>query len=363
MPRTGRPKAVLELTDGERDQLVRWSRRAKSSQALALRSKIILSCAEGRDNTTVAARLGCSSATVGKWRRRFVENRLDGLVDEPRPGGPRSVSDEQVERVVIDTLERTPRDATHWSRASMAAQSGLSKSTVGRIWRAFGLKPHLVDTFKLSSDPLFVEKVRDVVGLYLNPPERAVVLCVDEKSGIQALNRSSPLLPMMPGVAERRTFDYVRAGTTDLFAALDIATGLVIHSLQKRHRATEFKKFLNQIDQTVPADLDVHLICDNLSTHKTPSIAAWLTAHPRFHLHFTPTSSSWLNQVERWFGLLTDRQIRRGVHGTVAALEQDIKSWIDQWNDNPRPFTWTKTADEIFERLGRYLQRIPGARH
>ena len=242
-----------------------------------------------------------------------------------------------------------------------ATQSGLSKSTVGRIWRAFGLKPHLVDTFKLSSDPLFIEKVRDVVGLYLNPPERAVVLCVDEKSGIQALNRSAPLLPMMPGAPERRTFDYARAGTTDLFAALDVATGLVIHAIQRRHRASEFKKFLTQIDQAVPAEFDVHLICDNLATHKTPAITAWLAAHPRFHLHFTPTSSSWLNQVERWFGLLTDRQIRRGVHDSITALEHDIESWIDHWNANPKPFVWTKTADEILTRLARYLQRIPGA--
>jgi transposase len=245
----------------------------------------------------------------------------------------------------------------------MAAETGLSKSTVGRIWRAFGLKPHLVETFKLSSDPLFIEKVRDVVGLYLNPPERAVVLSVDEKSGIQALNRSSPLLPMMPGVAERRSFDYARAGTTDLFAALDVATGLVIHSIQRRHRAIEFKKFLNQIDQTVPDELDVHLICDNLSTHKTPAITAWLAAHPRFHLHFTPTSSSWLNQVERWFGLLTERQLRRGIHDNVSALEHDIQAWIEQWNSNPQPFIWIKTADEILEKLARYLQRIPGAGH
>jgi transposase len=363
MPRTGRPKADLTLTDQERAQLLQWSRRSTSAQSLALRSKIILGCAAGSDNQAVAARLGCSTATVGKWRRRFVEKRLDGLTDEPRPGGPRSVSDDLVEQVVVDTLERTPRDATHWSRSSMAAETGLSRSTIGRIWRAFGLKPHLVDTFKLSSDPLFVEKVRDVVGLYVNPPERAVVLCVDEKSGIQALNRSAPLLPMMPGLAERRTFDYVRAGTTDLFAALDVATGLVIHSIQRRHRAAEFKRFLNQIDQTVPTNLDVHLICDNLSTHKTPAISSWLAAHPRFHLHFTPTSSSWLNQVERWFGLLTDRQLRRGVHNSVTALERDIQSWIDQWNENPQPFTWTKTADEIFERLARYLQRIPGAGH
>ena len=287
MARTGRPKADLALTDREREQLLRWARRAKSAQSLSLRSKIILRCAEGMDNTSVAAQLGCSTATVGKWRRRFVADRLDGLTDEPRPGAPRSVSDDQVEQVVVATLERTPREATHWSRASMAAETGLSKSTVGRIWRAFGLKPHLVETFKLSSDPLFIEKVRDVVGLYLDPPERAVVLSVDEKSGIQALNRSSPLLPMMPGVAERRSFDYARAGTTDLFAALDVTTGLVIHSIQRRHRAIEFKKFLNQIDQTVPDELDVHLICDNLSTHKTPAITAWLAAHPRFHLHFT----------------------------------------------------------------------------
>lgn len=363
MARTGRPKADLALTDQEREQLLRWGRRAKSAQSLALRSKIILSCADGMDNTSVAAQLGCSTATVGKWRRRFVADRLDGLTDDPRPGAPRLVSDDQVEQVVVATLERTPRDATHWSRASMAAEAGLSKSTVGRIWRAFGLKPHLVETFKLSSDPLFIEKVRDVVGLYLNPPERAVVLCVDEKSGIQALNRSSPLLPMMPGVAERRSFDYARAGTTDLFAALDVATGLVMHSIQRRHRAIEFKKFLTQIDQSVPAELDVHLICDNLSTHKTPAIGAWLAAHPRFHLHFTPTSSSWLNQVERWFGLLTERQLRRGVHDNVSALEHDIQVWIEQWNADPQPFAWIKTADEILERLARYLQRIPGARH
>jgi len=353
----------LILTADEREQLLRWSRRAKSSQALALRSRIVLVCADGVDNKTVAARLGCAEATVGKWRGRFVAERLDGLVDEPRPGGPRSITDEQVERVVVATLERTPRDATHWSRASMAAESGLSRSTVGRIWRAFGLKPHLVDTFKLSSDPLFIEKVRDVVGLYLDPPERALVLCVDEKSGIQALDRSAPVLPMMPGMPERRTHDYVRSGTTTLFAALDVASGAVIGSLHRRRRAVEFKKFLTKIDTEVPAQLDVHLICDNLSTHKTPAITAWLTAHPRFHLHFTPTSSSWLNQVERWFALLTDHKLRRGVHKSVPALEKDIRTWVKNWNQNPRPFTWTKTADQILERLASYIQRIPGAGH
>jgi transposase len=354
---------VLVLTEDEREQLVRWSRRARSSQALALRSRIVLACADGADNKSVAGRLGCAEATVGKWRRRFVADRLDGLVDEPRPGAPRSISDEQVEQVLVATLERIPRDATHWSRASMAAESGLSPSTVGRIWRAFGLQPHRSDTFKLSTDPLFIEKVRDVVGLYLDPPERALVLCVDEKSGIQALDRSAPVLPMMPGMPERRTHDYVRSGTTTLFAALDLASGTVIGSLHRRRRAVEFKKFLTKIDTEVPPELDVHLICDNLSTHKTAAIDKWLQAHPRFHMHFTPTSSSWLNQVERWFGLLTDNRLRRGVHRSVPALEKDIRNWITNWNENPHPFAWTKTADEILERLASYIQRIPGGGH
>ena len=363
MARTGRPKAELVLTDEERDQLVRWSRRAKSAQSLAVRSKIVLSCAQGLDNIEVAVKLGVVPATVSKWRRRFVERRLDGLLDEPRPGGPRSISDEAVEAVIVATLERTPKDATHWSRASMAAETGLSRSTIGRIWRAFSLKPHLVDTFKLSTDPLFIEKVRDVVGLYLDPPERALVLCVDDKTGIQALDRSSPVLPMMPGMPERRTHDYARCGVTTLFAALDVSSGQVIGALHRRHRAVEFKKFLAKIDANVPTDLDVHLVCDNLATHKTPAIAAWLAAHPRFHLHFTPTSSSWLNQVERWFGLLTDKQLRRGTHKSVQTLEKDIRDWISTWNEHPRPFVWTKTADEILERLNSYLQRIPGAGH
>jgi len=354
---------VLELAEGERDQLLRWSRRATSAQSLALRSRIVLACADGLDNKQVAAKLGIVPATVGKWRRRFVERRMDGLLDEPRPGGPRSISDEQIEAVIVATLERTPKDATHWSRASMAAETGLSRSTIGRIWREFRLKPHLVETFKLSSDPLFIEKVRDVVGLYLDPPERALVLCVDEKSGIQALDRSAPVLPMMPGMPERRTHDYVRSGTTTLFAALDVASGQVIGSLHRRHRALEFRKFLTKIDTEVPDELDVHLVCDNLSTHKTPAIMRWLDAHPRFHLHFTPTSSSWLNQVERWFGLLTDKQLRRRVHKSLPALEKDIRTWVITWNENPRPFVWLKTADEIFERLNTYLQRIPGAGH
>jgi transposase len=355
--------AAVELTDEQRETLQRWSRRAKSSQALALRSKIVLAAGGGLSNAAIAEKLGCHPVTVGKWRSRFVAAGLDGLSDEPRPGAPRTITDEQVEHVVVATLERTPVDATHWSRASMAAESGLSRSTVGRIWKTFGLKPHQAETFKLSNDPQFIDKVRDIVGLYLDPPERALVLCVDEKSQIQALDRSAPVLPMMPGMPERRTHDYVRHGITTLFAALDVVTGEVIGSIHRRHRATEFRKFLAKLDKQVPAELDVHLICDNYSTHKAPVVARWLDAHPRFHMHFTPTYSSWLNQVERWFALLTDKQLRRGVHKNLQALERDIRTWITQWNDNPRPFAWTKTADEILERLAAYLDRIPGAGH
>jgi transposase len=355
--------AAVVLTDDERETLVRWSRRAKSAQFLALRCRIVLGCAEGKSNQQLAAEVGVWPQTVGKWRRRFLESGLDGLSDEPRPGAPRTISDEQVEEVVVATLERTPANATHWSRAAMAAESGLSRSTVGRIWKTFGLKPHQTETFKLSTDPQFIDKVRDIVGLYLDPPEKALVLCVDEKSQIQALDRSAPVLPMMPGMPERRTHDYLRHGVTTLFAALDVATGQVIGSIHRRHRASEFKKFLTTLDKQVPAGLQVHLICDNYSTHKTPAIRTWLDAHPRFHMHFTPTYSSWLNQVERWFGLLTDTQLRRGVHKNLQALERDIRAWIAQWNENPKPFIWTKTADEILQRLAAYLDRIPGAGH
>jgi transposase len=363
MPRTGRPKALLELTEQERDQLQRWARRRKSSQALALRSRIVLACASGADNKSVAAALGCAQATVGKWRAGFVEHRLDGLTDEERPGRPPSITAEQVEDVVVATLESVPANATHWSRAKMAERSGLSRSTIGRIWKAFDLKPHRAEGFKLSNDPLFVQKVYDVVGLYLNPPEAAVVLSVDEKSQVQALARSQPAFPMMPGMPEKRTHDYVRHGTTSLFAAFNVADGSVISSLHRRHRSTEFKKFLVKIDAEVPDDLDVHLICDNYGTHKHPAVMRWLEAHPRFHMHFTPTYSSWINQVERFFAFITADLLVRSDHRSVQALEKDIRAWVKAWNDNPKPFIWTKSADEILASLGRLLQRTTGAGH
>lgn len=351
------------MSEGEREQLESWARRGKSAQALAQRSRIVLAAAEGLKNTEISQRLSLDHATVGKWRSRFARDRLDGLVDEPRPGKPRTISDAQVEEVIVKTLESTPKNATHWSTRSMASEVGLSQTAVSRIWRAFGLQPHRQETWKLSKDPQFVAKVRDVVGLYLDPPERAVVLCVDEKSQIQALDRTAPILPMLPGTPERATHDYKRSGTSSLYAALDISTGKVIGSLHARHRAIEFKKFLQTLDREVPDALAVHVILDNSSTHKTPAIQRWLLAHPRFVLHFTPTSSSWLNLVERWFSELTTKKLRRATHRSVQEPNNDIRAWIDTWNDEPKPFVWTKTADQTLDPITRYRGRITDSGH
>jgi transposase len=353
----------IELSEAEREQLESWSRRWTTAHALAQRSRIVLLVADGLRSGQVAERLGVHRNTVAKWRRRFEAERLDGLVDEPRPGQPRTITDAKVDEVITKTLEAAPRDATHWSTRSMAAEVGLTQSAVHRIWKAFGLQPHRSETFKLSRDPQFVAKVRDVVGLYLNPPERAVVLCVDEKSQIQALDRTQPILPMQPGLPERATHDYKRHGTSSLYAALDVSSGQVIGRLHGRHRAIEFKQFLQTLDREVPADLDVHVILDNSSTHKTPAIRKWLTSHPRFVLHFTPTSSSWLNLVERWFAELTTKKLRRGTHRSVGQLNADIRAWIQTWNENPRPFVWTKTAEQILDSIARYCTRINESRH
>ncbi len=363
MARTGRPKAELNLSDEEREQLSRWTRRRKTAQALALRSRIVLACAEGMANKDVAVLVGCSAPTVTKWRSRFVEYRLDGLSDDPRPGRPATITTEQVEDIVVATLESTPENATHWSRSKMAERAGLSKSTIGRVWKAFGLTPHRTDGFKLSNDPFFVEKVYDIVGLYLNPPESAVVLSVDEKSQVQALSRSQPAFPMMPGMPEKRTHDYARHGTTSLFAAMNVSDGTVIASTHRKHRAVEFKKFLTKIDAQVPADLDVHIVCDNYGTHKSPTIVSWLAKHPRFTMHFTPTYSSWINQVERLFAEVTRELLQRSDHRNVQTLEKDLRNWVKGWNENPKPFIWTKTAEDILESLGRLLKRINGAGH
>jgi transposase len=363
MVHPGTPTAEVVLIDEEKDALERWARRPTSAQALALRCRIVLACAEGDTNTAVAARLGIDRKTVGKWRNRFIEHRLDGLHDEPRPGAPRTIADESVEAVIVKTLEETPTNATHWSTRSMAKATGMSQSAISRIWRAFGLKPHLVETFKLSPDPLFIEKVRDIIGLYVNPPEGALVLCVDEKSQIQALDRTAPVLPLRPGLPERRTHDYMRNGTTNLYAALDVASGKVIADVTERHRAQEFRSFLNRINRSVPDDLDVHLVVDNVSTHKTPEIRRWLLRHPRFHLHFTPTYSSWMNLVERWFAELTNKWLRRGTHRSTRELEAAITAWIDNWNEDPKPFVWHKSADEILDTLAGYCERINDSAH
>jgi transposase len=361
--RTGRPMAELKVSAEERATLERWVRRRSSAQALALRAGIVLDCASGISNTVVARRRRVSQQMVGKWRSRFVRHRVAGLLDEPRCGAPRTVQDAHIEAVIVRTLESVPRDATHWSTRAMAEASGLSHMTVQRIWKAFGLEPHRSETFKLSSDPQFVEKVRDIVGLYLNPPERALVLCLDEKTQIQALDRSQPVLPMRPGQAERRSHDYLRHGTTSLFAALDAKTGKVLGDLHRRHRSLEFRKFLDSIEAAVPDGLDVHLILDNYGTHKTVLIRRWLAKRPHYHLHFTPTGASWINLVERFFALLTEKQIRRGIHRSTRELEQAIRHYLDTYNETAKPFVWTKTADQILASVARFCQRTSVTGH
>ena len=352
----GRAVAIV-LSDGERVELDRRVRRRKSSHGAARRARIVLLAADGLSNTAIAEKLGVSRLTVGTWRRRFAERGIEGLDDEPRPGAPRRIGDDKIAEVVTRTLETVPDDATHWSRRSMARASGISATTVHRIWSAFGLQPHRSETFKLSSDPLFIDKVRDIIGLYLDPPERALVLCVDEKSQIQALDRSQPMLPMRPGQAERRSHDYKRHGTTTLFAALDVATGAVIGSCMRRHRAREFRAFLDAVERNLPAELDIHVVMDNASSHKTRLIQSWFDKRPRWHRHFTPTSSSWINQVERFFALLTERQIKRGAHRSTAELEAAIERYIETHNRDPKPFRWTKSADDILASIERFCQR------
>jgi len=359
----GRPIPPLILNREERQTLENWARRPTSAQALAQRARVILACARGKTNTVVAQEMRLTQPTVGKWRSRFLARRLEGLLDEPRPGAPRRISDAEVERVMRLTLETQPREATHWSTRAMARRCGLSQAAVSRIWRAFALQPHRVESFKLSKDPLFIEKVRDIVGLYLRPPDKALVLCVDEKAQMQALDRSQPLLPMRPGQVERRTHDYVRHGTTSLFAALDVKSGRVMGEFHRRHRSVEFRKFLERIEASVPAALDVHLILDNYGTHKTPRIHRWLARHPRFHVHFTPTSASWINLVERWFAALTEKQLRRGVHRSTRELEEAVQRYLEVTNQNPTPFIWTKTADEILTSVARFCKRIYDSGH
>ena len=356
MPK-GRPTKPLNLSDEEKHKLESWVRRRTTSQQLALRAKIVLACASGLSNTEVSGQTGVSRPTVGKWRQRFLDHGLEGLTDQPRPGAPCQISDRKVEEVITRTLETTPAKATHWSTRSLAKEVGLSHQAVARIWRAFGLQPHRTETFKLSTDPFFVEKVRDVVGLYLNPPDHAVVLCLDEKSQVQALNRSQPIFPLRPGQAQRMTHDYVRHGTTSLFAALDVATGKVIGSCHRRHRHQEFLKFLHEVDSQLPRGQEVHLVLDNYATHKTPKVKRWFAVRPHYHLHFTPTSASWLNQIERFFALLTDQRIRRGSFNSVLALEKAIQDYLDCHNQKPKPFIWRADADLILKRIQSFCER------
>ena len=359
----GRPMPPLNLTIEESETLEHWIRRAKTGQALAQRCRMIIGCAAGNSNTMVAAEMGFCPQTIGKWRTRFIEQRLDGLLDEPRPGAPRKITDADVERAITMTLETIPEGATHWSTRSLARKAGLSQSAVSRIWRAFALQPHRTENFKLSTDPLFIEKVRDIVGLYMSPPDRALVLCVDEKSQIQALDRMQPLLPMRPGQVERRTHDYSRHGTTSLFAALNAKTGEILGECHQHHRSIEFHKFLNRVDASVPPDFDVHIVMDNYATHKTPLIHRWLVRHPRYRVHFTPTGASWLNLVERWFAALTEKQLRRGVHRSTRELEDAIYRYLEITNSKPKPFIWTKTADQILATIARFCKLISDSGH
>jgi transposase len=358
MARRGRPTVEVILSADERKTLERWARRHSSSQALSLRCRIVLACSQGRTNSEVATDLGVHPTTVSKWRHRFAAERLDGLVDAPRPGAARTIGDDVVEAVIVETLETAPPDATHWSTRGLADKHGISHTTVGKIWRAFGLKPWRQDSFKVSPDPDLVDKIRDLVGLYMNPPVAAAVFAVDEKPQIQALDRTAPTLPMLPTTPARATHDYRRNGTVDLFAALEVATGKVITDIRAHHTSADFVAFLNKIDRQVPTDLDVHVILDNLSTHKTPRVQKWLLRHRRFHFHFTPTYGSWMNLVERWFSALTTKKLTRSAHRSVKELAADINTWVDNWNHNPTPFTWHKTAEEILERLAGYCAAI-----
>lgn len=354
MARTGRPKAPLILSEEERAELVRLTRRGRVNRSIAFRAKIVLACGDGHSNTEVARLLKTGNHTVGEWRRRFVEARIDGLYDEPRVGAPRKYSDEAVEAVLVKTLESTPKARTHWSTRKMAKNAGLSHATVGRIWRAFGLKPHRAESFKISTDPQFIDKVRDIVGLYMSPPANAAVFSIDEKSQVQALERAQPILPMDLGQPERRTHNYLRHGTLDLFAALNVATGHVIARCKQKHRSVDFVAFLRELDESVDPQLQVHAILDNLSAHKSPVVRRWLARHPRFHFHFTPTYSSWLNLVERFFGLLTEEALKRGSHTSIPELRAAILAYVEAHNEEGKPFKWTKTADEILEKVRRF---------
>src|SRR5213595_763651 len=359
----GKPRLPLVLSDAERRTPESWASRRKTAQGLAQRARIVLMCADGMTAKAVAAELRITRETVGRWRNRFATDRFAGLSDEPRPGVPRSIPDAVVEEVVIRTLEEVPEGATHWSKRELAKRVGISPTSVHRIWRAFGLQPWRTEDFKISPDPLLIDKIRDVVGLYLAPPANAAVFAVDEKPQIQALERTAPVLPMLPGVPERRSHDYVRHGTIDLFAALNTATGKVIGKLSAQHRAIDFRDFLDDIDRQAEAGLAIHVICDNLSAHKAPVVHKWLLAHPRVQLHFMPTYSSWISQVERWFAELQRRCLDRGVFCSLDELSTTLENWIKTWNSDARPFKWTKTADQIIDRICRYCSRISGPGH